>query len=115
MQRKAEEQSAKRYAELQSSLEVERANVIDLRERLALAQSAARSVSAPLREVEQLCRELEGKRMAEGRELKRLGAIVAVLPAAEAHSQTQRQLRVQAAEATAARVLCIGIAEELYM
>ena len=107
-QHKDREAAGTKVAELKSSLDVERARVHDLKEQVVMERGKAISVAAPLQsaqaelaEARAKVKELEGKRMADGRELTRLSRLVEAQPTAEQRDQTARQLEAahQAAQA----------------
>ena len=97
--RKGQESAGRKLAELQSSLDVERAKVVDLKEQVVMERGKAISVAAPLQwaqaelaEARTKVTELEGRRMAEGRALTRLRNLVEAQPALQEREQTTRQL-----------------------
>ena len=107
---KLQQNAEKRSAELRELLLVEKGNVAGLEERLQIAQVSALSTAAPLRAVEQQCRELQGKlkelqgvRMSDGRQIAQLRRQIDASPPV---AGTPRQLDVvNAARVTAERQL----------
>ena len=98
-EQKAEEQARKRCSELSSLLEVERSNAVDLKERVTIAQTSARSTAVPLRNAQRTLAEVQDKldklqrmRMSDGRVISQLQQIVDAQPALELRDQTARQL-----------------------